>query len=157
MSIFLKHKSKFIFFLTFIIVTITIISIIFKGDVPINKPSIKITYNNEKVSTINGEFNWFNKETGGNSTFAEPIENLKEPLYAKGGEKIEIRFSKEPNSVVIQDISISPYKDYKLLKEESNKEFSFMLPEEKGEYNFQVDGIWDSTHNVSKIFKVYID
>ncbi|HAT4243983.1 glutaminase [Clostridium perfringens] len=157
MSIFLKHKSKFIFFLTFIIVTITIIAIIFKGDVPINKPSIKITYNNEKVSTINGEFNWFNKETGGNSTFAEPIENLKEPLYAKGGEKIEIRFSKGPNSVVIQDISISPYKDYKLLKEESNKEFSFMLPEEKGEYVFQVDGIWDSTHNVSKIFKVYID
>ena len=157
MSIFLNYKSKLIFFLTFIIFAITIVAIILKDDVPINKRSLKITYNNEKVSTINGEFNWFNKETGGNSTFAEPIENLKEPLYAKGGEKIKIRFSKEPNSVVIQDISISPYKDYKLVKEESNKEFSFMLPEEKGEYYFQVDGIWDSTHNVSKIFKVYID
>ncbi|XZL08486.1 hypothetical protein ACSXBF_08135 [Clostridium perfringens] len=66
----MKHKSKFIFFLTFIIIIITIIATIFKGDVPINKPSIKITYNNEKVPTINGEFNWFNKETGGNSTFA---------------------------------------------------------------------------------------
>lgn len=67
MTIFLKYKSKLIFFLTFIIVTLTIIAMIFKGGVPINKPSIKITY------------------------------------------------------------------------------------------NFQVDGIWDSTHNVSKIFKVYID
>ena len=57
----------------------------------------------------------------------------------------------------LYESAVSPYKDYKLLKEESNKEFSFMLPEEKGEYNFQVDGIWDSTHNVSKIFKVYID
>lgn len=35
--------------------------------------------------------------------------------------------------------------------------FLFMLPEEKVEYDFQVNGIWDSTHNVSKIFKVYID
>ena len=61
MSIFLKYKSKLIFFLTFIIVTLTIIAMIFKGGVPINKPSIKITYNNEKVPTINGEFNCFNK------------------------------------------------------------------------------------------------
>lgn len=79
MNIFLKYKSKLIFFLIFIIVAVIIVAIIPKDDFPINKPALKITYNNEKVSTINGE------------------------------------------------------------------------------YNFQVDGIGDSTHNVSKIFKVYID
>lgn len=151
-----KHRNKIIGLILFIIAIITL-AMVPKDDFPFDKPNIKITYDNEKVSTINGEFNWFNKELGGNSTFAEPLENLNKPIYAEGGETLQIKFSKEPDSVAIQEISNIPYTDYEYLNGYSKKEYSFILPKEKGEYHFQVRGVWDETHNIAEIFKVCIE
>lgn len=151
-----KHRNKVIGLILFII-AIIILAMLSKDYFPFNKPNIKINYDNEKVSTINGEFNWFNKELGGNSTFAEPLENLNKPIYAEGGETLQIKFSKEPDSVAIQEISNIPYTDYEYLNGYSKKEYSFILPKEKGEYHFQVRGVWDETHNIAEIFKVCIE
>lgn len=66
-----------IFYTLGILSCLIIISKIPKGDIPFKKPDIKIKYNNKEIATINGEFNWFNKELGGNSNFAEPLDDLK--------------------------------------------------------------------------------
>lgn len=153
----LENKSKLIFFTIFLIGSFTILIMIPKDNFPVNKPKLKITYDNKEVYNINGEFNWFSKEIGGNSNLAEPLENISEPLYAKRGEEINIKFSKAPNSVSIIDISKSPYQDHNLLEKNDKKEYYFLLPDESGEYIFEVNGIWDSTHNLAKIFKVYIE
>lgn len=150
-------NTRTVFFTLGIISCIIIISKIPKDNIPFKKPDIKVVHNNKEVSTINGEFNWFNKNSGGNSNLAESLEDLKEPLNTKSGETINIRFEKAPKNISINEVSDIPYEKLEYSTGDSEKEISFTLPEEKGTYYIEVSGFYDETHSNSEIFKVIVE
>lgn len=88
-------KKNFSIVIIMAIVLILFLSNFIKKSVPLSPPNIIITYNQNKIETAQGDYNWFDNEMGGNSNLADTPTNLLKNLattYVEQGEEIEFSF-----------------------------------------------------------------
>ncbi|MHC1683097.1 MAG: hypothetical protein AB6733_09145 [Clostridiaceae bacterium] len=144
-----------------ILILIVFVFLVFKPTkkfMPLFGPKINVTYNQNKIETVKGDYNWFDKETGGNSYMADTSTNLAKNIKGtnvKSGEKIEFSFSsfwKQPSktrvALVASDNSASEIGE--------NTRY-FNAPKEKGEYIYLISGYWDDTHCIGYVIKINVE
>ncbi len=148
----------------FIIVIITLLILVLfwvkpiKKFIPLSPPNISVTYNQNKIKTVKGDFTWSNKNSVGNSNLVadNPIDlakNLK-ATSVKKDEKIKFTFDtlwKQPNETTVYLVKSGIGLD----KQIENINF-FNAPKEKGEYIFLIFGLWDEGHSVNYVFKINV-
>lgn len=131
--------------------------------VPPSLPSIEVTYNKQNIETSLGMYNWFNKDTGGNTCFAdEPEESVKNLKITsiRGGDTINFVFKtfyKQPIKTTVY--MVIPNKkephNFGMIQQASNTNY-FNVPKEKGEYILIIMGYWDETHSVDYYLKINV-
>lgn len=154
-------KKNFVIEIVMLIVLVLFLSYPTKKSMPSSPPNIIITYNQNKIKTAQGDYNWFDNEMAGNSSLADTPNNLLKnliPTYVEKGQEIKFSFDtlwEQPNKTVLylmkSDIN-NPY----ILDEQIINSNSFNAPIEKGEYNFMICSSWDEGHSVSNVFKINV-
>ncbi|APC80428.1 hypothetical protein [Clostridium botulinum] len=129
--------------------------------IPLVPPNINITYNQNKIEVVKGDYTWTNKP--GNSNLADSPINLAKKLKASSvekGEQIKFTFntllrqpSKTSINLVIYDKD-NP-SDIKL-KEQVVNANSFNAPKKRGEYIFLIYSLWDEGHSINYVFKINV-
>lgn len=120
-------------------------------------PDISVTYNQNKIETVRGDYTWADKETVGNSFLADDPLNLVKNLKTtsvKRGEEIKFTFDtswKQPNETIVYLVNSGIGLDKQIVNKDS-----FNAPMEKGEYIFSICGSWDEGHNVVYVFKINV-
>lgn len=144
-----------------ILILIVFVFLVFKPTkkfMPLFVPKIKVTYNQNKIETEKGDYNWFDKETGGNSYMSDTSTNLAKNLKntnVQGGDKIEFSFSsfwKQPVETKVFLVA----SDNSTSKVEENTSY-FNAPKEKGEYIYLISAHWDDTHSIGYIIKINVE
>lgn len=145
-----------------IAIIILLISVLFwprttKEFIPLSPPDISVTYNQNKIETARGDYNWCDKPDGGSTYLADSpidlVKNLK-TTSVKKGEAIKFNFNtlwKQPNKTTV-DLVIP---GVGLSEQIENVNF-FNAPKEKGEYIFLIFGSWDEGHSVVYVFKINV-
>ena len=154
-------KKNFVIAIVILIVSVLFGSNVAKKSIPSSPPNIIITYNQTKIETAQGDYNWFDTKIGGNSNLADTPNNLLKNLattYVEKGQEIKFSFdtswqqsTKNVLYLVESDIN-NPY----ILDEQLINSNSFNAPIEKGEYNFIIYSSWDEGHSVHNVFKINV-
>lgn len=154
-------------FFSGIIVTILFVIMLFfslnfaKRIIPPSLPNIKVVYKQQNIETVLGEYNWFDKKTGGNTCFGDSPEKLVKNLKiisVKKEDTIKFTFKtiyKQPIKTTINLVvpnKKSPSK-FSVIKQSSNNNY-FNVPKKTGEYIFLITGYWDETHSAEYYFRV---
>lgn len=133
--------------------------------IPANPPVPKIMYKNKELVLKNADFNWFNKNSGGNSNiFGEPAETLRnyKTIDVGSEDSFEYSFSQKPKivSISITKLDGSQWKlvdTYFKFYSDKKGDRIIQFPKEKGIYIYEIDGEWDETHNTANIFKINVN
>jgi hypothetical protein len=151
-------KKKFITaaFLTLIAFTFLLFKPT-KAFMPLLAPNINVKYNQNKIETAKGDYNWFSG-TNGNTNMSDTSTNIAKKIKAtsvKSGDRLEFSFNsfwKQPSEtkafLVVSDNRIS--------KIAENTRF-FNAPKEKGEYIYLISAHWDDTHRISYVIKINVE
>lgn len=126
-------------------------------------PNISVTHNQNKIETERGQYNWFDKEKGGNTSFADIpeslVKNLKAATIKKDGD-IHVTFNtswKQPNKLTVNLVLPNQKNQQNFgLREQKLNENSFRAPKESGQYIYLITGYWDETHSVDYALKINI-
>ena len=134
------------------------------SDIPINKPSVKIEYNDKVVPTSIGEYTWSGKPIKGQKTGSS---YLAGPSYdvgmavsrvsVKPNSEIEVIFTSAPVEMTLRTWVVGNSTNYSTEKFDSLKQYTITLPNKKGEYIFEVIGDWGEANNISTIFRVNVE
>lgn len=128
--------------------------------IPLNPPKTLIKYNDKSIPTSIGDCSWVPTSGGSsNETGGEYNVGLNTPRFnAKSGDKIHISIPQNPLDVRIDLMLDNNYNHEEYTPSKEGKEYTFILPTEKGEYIFKVFANWDSNiHNTATIFQVTIE
>ncbi len=133
---------------------------------PETAPKLEIMYQNREVVLKNADYNWFDKNPGGNSNlFGDPVETLKDykPVDVKSDGSLQYSFTtnKPPNIICISinkcvDSQWKAAGEYFIFYSDVKEGRIIQLPKEKGIYIYRIEGIWDDTHSTSNIFKINV-
>jgi hypothetical protein len=128
--------------------------------IPYNRPKVIIKYEGKTVPSNIGEHTWFDSDKGGNSILTErsySVGQKTSSITATAGSSVEVTFSSKPKLMwVMQWINEGAgVKSYETFG--SEKKYEVTLPKEKGEYIFEVVGVWDETQNTSDIIRIKIE
>lgn len=103
-------------------------------------PDIDVTYNQQKIETVSGPCNWFDKNTGGNSWFpkeSDPdklVENVNS-IYIKKEDRVNFEFKtsyKQPTRTTVYLIIPNKENPYNFsMIEQSSYDDYFNVPKEK--------------------------
>lgn len=144
------------------IIAVLILLIIVRNIIPFSKPSLRVTYNGNKVETAQWDYIWVPKNSGGNSGIFDEASKIAKNMKAttvKGGEKIKVRFNtilKQPRKTVA--LHMVGNEEIPVNKREVWKENNyFVAPKEKGEYVYTIDGNWDKTHGATYLVKICVE
>lgn len=154
-------KKNFVIAIVILIVLVLFWSNVAKKSIPSSPPNIIITYNQTKIETAQGDYNWFDTEIGGNSNLADTPNNLLKNLtttYVEKGQEIKFSFDtswKQPIKNVLYLVKSDINNPY-ILDEQLINSNSFNAPIEKGEYNFIIYSSWDEGHSVNNVFKINV-
>lgn len=160
---------KFIWMISSIFIILIIIFSIYKSysisDIPYNSPKVKISYDNKKITSSQGEHNWINGE-GGNSYLAGSSYEIGKKLEAikcTASGYMDITFKTKPINCPPQKLIVSIWKDkdnrevYQEIRGDISNSVTILLPEKEGEYIFEINAYWDDKHNTSNILKILIE
>ncbi len=134
--------------------------------IPESAPTLEIMYENREIVLKNADYNWFEKDPGGNSNiFGDPVETLKDykPIDVRSEGSLQYSFTNKPPKVIL--ITISKYVDsqwksadkYFIFYSDVKESRTIHLPKEKGIYIYEIDGVWDETHRTANIFKINVN
>jgi len=153
-----KHK-KYIFVSIPLALLILAAFNIYNREIPISAPAPVLKYNDEKIKVSEGEHNWFDKNTGGNSFLAGSSYDIGEKMDSvviEPEDKIVFDLKGNPKSIKVHlwtDYNrATVYKSYT-----SSDVKEIISPKTEGEYILEINGEWDETHNTSHIFKLKVD
>ncbi|AKA72058.1 hypothetical protein [Clostridium scatologenes] len=134
---------------------------------PETAPKLEIMYQNREVVLKNADYNWFDKNPGGNSNiFGDPVETLKDykPIDVKSDGVLQYSFmtNKPPKIILITihkhvDLQWKSAGEYFIFYNDVKEGRIIQLPKEKGNYIYKIGGIWDDTHSTSNIFKINVN
>lgn len=136
------------------------------SDVPINIPDVTIRYNGEDIPTSLGEYAWlksFSKDQPktGNSYLAGPSYDVGMKVSqtsVKQNSEIEVIFNTEPPEIVLREWLVGePINEIRKEIKSSKKVNIIKLPQEKGEYIYEIQGYWSNTNFTSTIFRVLVE
>lgn len=131
---------------------------------PSSPPTMNIYYKENKIKLEHGDFNWFDKSEGGNShLYGDPIKILEDysPVEVSIGDFFTYTYSSIPRSVSVGIFKLDGHKwikseEYTLYYYDKKYDRTIRVPQEKGEYIFDISGNWDETHNTCHIFKIKV-
>lgn len=133
--------------------------------IPNEPPNLNIAYKGKDIKLCNADYNWFDKNSGGNSNiYGDPFKALEnyDAVEVSNEGSLEYSFSKKP--VVVSVILFRPdgsewktYDRYYKFYSDKKEDRTLSLPKEKGMYIMMVDGEWDETHNTSNVFKISVN
>lgn len=135
-------------------------------DVPINLPKVTIKYSGKEILTSPGEYAWlksFSKgqPKTGNSYLAGPsydVGVMVESFSAKSNSDIKVIFKSAPPEIILRRWTVGDSVNEVTKKFDSLKKINnITLPEEKGEYIYEVQGYWSNTNFTSTVFRVLIE
>ncbi|MBV7274878.1 hypothetical protein JMF89_10465 [Clostridiaceae bacterium UIB06] len=134
---------------------------------PGSVPKLGIMYENKEIVLKNADYNWFDKNSGGNSNiFGDPVETLKyyKPVDVKSEGSLQYVFTtnKPPKIILITiyknvDSQWKPEGEHVVFYSDVKEGRRIQLPKEKGIYIYKIEGIWDDTHTTSNIFKINVN
>lgn len=159
----MKKLFSIIIVITLIVSILVYLLNSMKEIIPPSLPNIKVTYNKQNIETALGEYNWFDKEVGGNTCFGEApekiVKNLKS-ISAKREDNVNFvfkTFCKQPTKITVNMVIPNKREPYKIriIKQTSNYNY-FNVPKETGEYIFLIRGYWDETHSVEYYFRIKV-
>lgn len=116
-----------------------------------------IKYNSLELETVLGVYNWFDKDSGGNSNLGlSPEEGVKniQPVVIEPNGKIYFSFD---TSVAPKNISLNIWKNQEIISQKifkNTKDDFFYVPNESGIYVYEINAEWDETHTSSSSFKI---
>jgi len=133
--------------------------------IPTSPPTPNIMYKNREIVLKNADFNWFDKDIGGNSNISgDPSETLRDykPVDVGSEDSLEYSFPQKPRivSIIITKLDGSQWKlvnRYFRFYSDKKEGRIIQLPTEKGIYIYEIDGEWDETHNTANIFKINVN
>lgn len=134
--------------------------------IPTSAPTPKIMCKNREIVLKNADFNWFDKDSGGNSNiFGDPAETLRDykPVDVGSEDSLEYSFPQKPPRIVSITITKWYGSQWKLVDRyfrfysDKKEDRIILLPKEKGIYIYEIDGEWDETHNTANIFKINVN
>lgn len=135
-----------------------------KSEIPYEFPKIKITYNNENVTSSNGSFNWIYGIGGSSNITGHSYEVGKqsEVIKCTPNSYINISFKTLPINALPKKITVLLWKGTNsepiIYKENQGEDsISVLLPNQEGEYIFEIQGYWDDRRNTSNIINVLIN
>ncbi|MCI6275238.1 MAG: hypothetical protein MR639_00565 [Clostridium sp.] len=135
-----------------------------KSEIPYEFPKIKITYNNENVPSSKGQYNWI-YGVGGSSNITGPsyeVGKQSEIIKCTPNSYINVFFKTRPIKALPKRITVLLWKDTNsepiIYKEDEEKDsISVLLPDQEGEYIFEIQGYWDDKRNTSSIINVSVE
>lgn len=130
------------------------------AEIPRKSPTVTIKYNDKNVPSNMADHTWFARKEGGSSCMtvgSYKIGQKTESIIVNSKDIMEIKFSSAPKEIRVLHW-ISNDKANKVHNVQSpEKKYELTLPSEKGEYIFEVMGIWDDAHNTSNVFRFKIE
>lgn len=128
-------------------------------------PTMNIYYKEDKIKLEHGDFNWFEKSEGGNShIYGDPVKTLEgyNPVEVSIGDFFIYNYSSKPRVISVRIFKLNGNEwnlsqDYILFYSNKKYERTIAVPQEKGEYIFDISGNWDETHTTCHVFKIKIN
>jgi len=158
-NIIVSREKKYLFVVIPLVLLILFTVIINLKEIPFTPPTPVLKYNDAKIKVSEGEHNWFDKNTGGNSYIAGSSYDIGEKMdfvVIEPEDEIVFDLKGNPKSIVVRlwtDYNRAIV--YKSYTRGDAKEI--ISPKTEGEYILEINGEWDGTHNTSHIFKLKVD
>jgi len=167
----LKFKGQKISFKIFIFLFIVLLIVgsyihaEITSDIPNDLPEVTIKYQGEKVSSTHGEYAWlinFSKDQPrtGNSYLVGPSYYIGKNLSsfeAKANDEINIIFEKAPPEIILTRWNVGDSENETSEKIEAYKKMNTIkLPDQKGEYIYEVRGKWSDTNFTVTVFRTIV-
>lgn len=165
----LKSKNSLVKIFILIFVIVIVFSYAYEkitSDVPTNLPDVNIKYNGKDIPTSYGEYAWlgnFSKEQPktGNSYLVGPSYDVgleASRFSAKPNSEIEVIFNSAPPKIILRTWVVDNPENEIIKEVDSSKKINTItLPDEKGEYIYEVKGYWSSTNFTLTIFRVIVE
>jgi len=157
-NIFISGSKKLVLILIPLSLLFLAIFLIAPKGIPLTPPTPELKYNDIKINLSQGEYNWFNKDHGGNSFLAGSSYDVGEKMKCittKPEDKIAFNFGEKPKTIkVLLWTDYNRAIVYKSYGTDDVKEI--ITPKAEGEYVMEIVGEWDETHNTSHIFKIKV-